>query len=73
MKVRAKELGYYNHKRRREGVEFDLVEKKGLVNGVEKTITVEDQFSDKWMERLAGSEPVKKAGRPAGRGPKSSD
>jgi hypothetical protein len=36
MKVKAKQLGYYDHKRRQEGVVFDLLDKK--------------HFSKKWME-----------------------
>lgn len=46
MKVRAKRLGYYNHRRRREGDIFEL--------------TDETMFSDKWMERLDDNKPTPK-------------
>jgi len=41
MKVRAIRLGYYNHKRRREGEIFELLDDKS--------------FSNKWMEKLEGA------------------
>lgn len=48
MKVRATRLGYYNHRRRREGDIFELLD--------------ENQFSKVWMERLDGETPkVKKS------------
>lgn len=40
MKVRAIKMGYYNHIRQREGVEFTLTDSK--------------HFSSKWMERVNG-------------------
>lgn len=40
MKVRAIRLGYYNHRRRREGDIFELLDDKA--------------FSEKWMEKLDG-------------------
>jgi hypothetical protein len=63
MKVRATRLGYYNHKRQREGAIFDLVpikkraeDGKGFV-----IIPAEAQFSEKWMEKVdlevAGDQP----------------
>lgn len=38
MRVKATQLGYYNHRRQREGVIFDLLK--------------ESDFSEIWMERL---------------------
>ena len=38
MKVRATMLGYYNHRRRREGEVFEVFDEKA--------------FSTKWMEKL---------------------
>ena len=38
MKVRATRLGYYNHRRRREGEVFKLLS--------------ENAFSSKWMEKV---------------------
>lgn len=49
MQVKAIKMGYYNHKRVREGAEF--------------TIKNEKEFSDKWMEKLDEDEapvPAKK-------------
>lgn len=43
MKVRAKELGFYNHKRRRAGDVFDVVDERA--------------FSKRWMEKVDGAEP----------------
>lgn len=40
MKVKATRLGYYNHRRRREGDVFELMDDKA--------------FSKRWMERLDG-------------------
>lgn len=47
MKVKATKLGYYEHKRRREGAEFFLIpieDKDGNI------IPPEKQFSPNWME-----------------------
>lgn len=53
MKVRAIKLGYYGHLRRREGVIFELKQVEGLDSkGKPHTFTEEEQFSDKWMEKL---------------------
>ena len=46
MKVRAIRLGYYNHKRRREGEIFELLDDKS--------------FSNRWMEKLEGATPKAK-------------
>jgi len=43
MKVRAIRLGYYNHRRRREGEIFELLDDKA--------------FSNKWMESLEEETP----------------
>lgn len=47
MKVRAKRLGYYDLRRRREGDEFTLKPRKTRKG---KVVTPEQQFSGKWME-----------------------
>ena len=57
MRVRAIQLGYYGHKRRHEGDEFDLepikrVRKDKDGNSKEVTIMPEQQFSPKWMEKV---------------------
>ncbi len=46
MKVRALRLGYYNHRRRREGEVFELLSDKS--------------YSDKWMEKIEGETPRSK-------------
>lgn len=46
MKVRATQLGYYDHRRRREGDVFHLFK--------------EEDFSAKWMELLEEAAPKKK-------------
>lgn len=57
MKVRAKSTGYYDLKRRKEGAVFELatvsgitIDKHGKKSPV--TFTPEQQFSEKWMERV---------------------
>jgi hypothetical protein len=65
MKVKATKLGFYGHKRRREGDVFELVPYKvqkldaeGKVvfddkrKPVLETISPEAQFSDSWMSRI---------------------
>jgi len=47
MKVQAKELGYYEHKRRREGDVFTLLDPK--------------DFSEKWMISLEEEKKEQKA------------
>lgn len=62
MKVRAKLIsengkenrvvGYYGHRRIREGEVFELVTQKGLDRFGNKVVrTPEQQFSSRWMER----------------------
>lgn len=53
MRVRATQMGYYNHKRVRVGQEFVLTEQRG-VDADRKPIilTPEDQFNARWMEKL---------------------
>ena len=46
MKVKATQLGYYNHRRRREGHVFEIVNEK--------------DFSKKWMEKVDGDKPEPK-------------
>jgi hypothetical protein len=51
MKVRATQVGYYGHKRRREGDVFELVAQEGKdENGKKIKLSVKDQFSEAWME-----------------------
>ena len=57
MRVRATQLGYYGHKRRKEGAEFVLepikrIRKDKDGNPREITISPEQQFSERWMERV---------------------
>lgn len=54
MKVRATQLGYYNHVRRREGDVFTLVEMKDADGN---QISAEDQFSQRWMEPVDDDTP----------------
>lgn len=49
MKVKAIRLGYYQHKRRREGDVFELESVKGKDGEI---ISPEKQFSDKWMVKV---------------------
>jgi hypothetical protein len=63
MLVRAKKIGYYDNKRRREGETFELKPLKGkflkdgkLVDGV---MSPEQLFSEKWMEKVVDDEPRK--------------
>jgi len=69
MKVRALQNGYYNHLRRREGDVFELVpikghkrirnEDTGQEKLVEHLFTPEEQFSTRWMEKVAKNTPTK--------------
>jgi len=58
MKVRATQLGYYGHERRREGDVFTLEpikrKRKDAKTGLmrEITISAEQQFSERWMETV---------------------
>lgn len=53
MKVQATQLGYYQHKRRREGEIFELVEVKGFDKDKNPILlTPEQQFSKKWMKKV---------------------
>lgn len=64
MKVRAKQLGFYNHTKRKEGVVFELEPIDGLdPNGKPKHFSVEDQFSEAWMERVEDDVPISKPGK----------
>lgn len=49
IKVKATQLGYYEHKRRREGDVFTLVERKDRFG---KIMTAKQQFSSKWMKKV---------------------
>lgn len=72
MKVQATKLGYYDHKRMREGEVFELSPIKGLRNGEPKTYSPEEQFSDKWMEKVNDDDSfhVKKRGPKGSREPR---
>jgi len=57
MKVRATALGYYGHERRREGDVFVLepikrIRKDKDGKAREVTIMPEQQFSERWMEKV---------------------
>ena len=58
MRVRATRLGYYGHERRKEGAEFTLEPIKRVRKDAksgrmrEITITAEQQFTERWMERV---------------------
>lgn len=65
MKVRAKGdpsnwVGYYGHVRRRGGDVFELVPIKTIKNGKPITIMPEQQFSERWMERVGKQSLVSK-------------
>lgn len=58
MKVRATKLGFIYNKRKREGDVFELktvrgYSKKAELRGEVIEVTPEQQFSDKWMERVS--------------------
>jgi len=54
IKVKATQLGYYEHKRRREGDVFVLVPR---VDQFGNLMTAKSQFSKKWMELADPKEP----------------
>lgn len=54
IKVKATQLGYYEHKRRRAGDVFVLIPLKDKNGNV---ITARQQFSKKWMEVVPASTP----------------
>ena len=56
IKVRATQLGYYEHKRRREGDVFVLVPRTDRYGNV---MTAKSQFSKKWMELVDPATPEK--------------
>lgn len=67
MKVRAKEIsnqkyaGYYDHKRRISGEVFVLSPiTKINKDGTKVIISPENQFSDRWMEKIEKDIPVVK-------------
>lgn len=69
IKVKAKQLGYYDLKRRREGDIFELADRKGFRKDASGKLTpmvvkAEDQFSEKWMERVDAHVPVQSRPRP---------
>jgi hypothetical protein len=65
MQVRAKKLGVYGARRRRPGDIFILVPRTTQKNGKEVMVTVEQQFSSKWMEKIAQDGPVPKGAGPS--------
>lgn len=52
MRVRATALGYYGDIRRKEGDVFDLVARTVGDKEKRRNLTVEQQFSETWMERI---------------------
>jgi hypothetical protein len=72
MKVRATMLGYYGHERRYPGDVFTLEpikrmrkDKEGKLREV--TIRAEQQFSERWMEKVEETVPAKRKSRPNNR------
>lgn len=69
MKVRAIELGFYNNRRRPPGEVFVLKPYKKVVEKVDPetkvrtkeivVVTADDQFSDRWMQKVNSSVDVK--------------
>jgi hypothetical protein len=53
MKVKATKKGFYGGKIRKEDDEFTLI--KVEKSGERAAITTEQQFSEKWMVKVAGS------------------
>lgn len=51
MKVKATKMGYYDLKRKREGVEFEIVS--------------ENEFSPRWMEKVEEAQPKKQKPKPS--------
>lgn len=49
-------VGFYASKRRRPGEEFTLVAR---LDSKDKEITVEQQFSTRWMEKVEPDKPTK--------------
>lgn len=94
MKVRATQAGYYNHIRRRPGDVFTLapvkgtkvtLHKDGREERKEHTFSAEEQFSERWMEKVSKHTPEKVTGaqkalnaasnalKSGGQGPESED
>lgn len=65
MRVRATQTGYYGHKRRKAGEQFELTPLKNKDGSV---TSVEQQFSSKWMEAV---EDAPNRSRPNVKGKKS--
>lgn len=55
LKVRAKALGYYGDIRRRQGDVFELVEREVGDKQHRRKLTVDQQFSENWMEKVDDS------------------
>lgn len=58
MKVKAIKLGYYDHKRIREGQTFELKPLKDVKGNI---ISAEKQFSENWMLSLDAKKPTVQA------------
>lgn len=75
IRVRAKEMGYYEHYRRRPGTVFEIPETKTMTIPVYeggKLVTKEvvvKQFSPEWMEEVTKKVPLKKIEMPVSIGP----
>ena len=55
MKVQATQIGYYQHKRRREGDIFHLIDIQGKnAKGQKISVSAAQQFSTKWMRDVDG-------------------
>lgn len=63
MKVKAIRMGYYGHKRIREGEVFELQPMKFKKNDKIEIVPVEKQFSKAWMEAVDSGEGKKPKGK----------
>lgn len=61
MKVKATQQGFYDNAIRNEGDEFTIVPVKYKVQGENKTLSTEDQFSKSWMVKLSKPGPKAKS------------
>lgn len=66
MRVRAIQLGYYGMQRREEGEVFELKPTKALnkKTGLMEVVSVEQQFSNKWMERVTEESKTRRGVKP---------
>lgn len=65
MQVIAKTMVYYDHRRIKEGEQFELIDREHYIKGVKHVLKAEDQFSAKSMRKFGeeDSEPKAKLGK----------